>query len=372
MRVEVLSDAAVSPNLRNRDGSACAYVQSARLGSDVVCLYRRGSAKHGPDGTLQLQRSCDGGRNWSEPVAAYDRTPRTPPESVINGALMSQGNELLAAVASLDMVNPNVYVFGEEAAAFPHYTGLCRSADGGRTWDEPVRVDTSPYGGARVGIATNPYRLADGALCLPLEVCLDCGPQATAAVVSRDGGCTFSPPQLLVGDLSGALSLCDARLTRLSDGTYLMHLWTFEYKGERTLHVHQSRSTYGLVWSSPEPTNIRGQISHPLEVEPGLLIAVCNHREPPEGNQLWWSFDQGRTWCEAPVHLWDVAADRVLGQPAAQAGEACRQEVWNALPKFAFGTPSLQVLEDGSVLLLYWATIGGVIHIRACRFKLHP
>ena len=44
--------------------------------------------------------------------------------------------------------------------------------------------------------------------------------------------------------------------------------------------------------------------------------------------------------------------------------------VWEALAGFTFGTPDLVLLANGSVLLIYYATIAGVTSVRASRFVL--
>lgn len=371
MRVDILSDVAVSPNIFDGSGKCCSFCQSAQDANGAIfCAYRSGTAKHGPDGTFLFQRSSDGGKTWSAPATVFDRTDRTPPESVVCGGIAAVKGSLLAVFASLDMLNPAAYVFSEEAEKFPHYVSLCRSDDGGRTWPVPQRIDIAPYGGARTGIAANPFLLAGGDLCIPVETQMSCGPQGTISVVSSDKGHSFSKPRLLVGDETGKLCLCDARVARLSGGSFLMHLWTFTQEGEKTLNVHQSRSTDGLHWSTPKPTRIQGQISCPLELSPGKLIAVCNYREVPEGNHLWWSDDGGETWCDSPIQMWDVAASRVLGEPAQHAVPTGGKEIWESLPKFSFGTPSLQLMRDGAVLLIYYATVNGIIHVRACRFRV--
>ena len=371
MQISVLSDVAVSPNMASRDrGVMCAFVQMTLADKgDATCVYRRGSQKHGPDGALVLQRSGDGGQTWQPPVTVFDRTDRTPPETVICGGICAIGDSLVAAFCSVEMLDPEVYVFSEEADGFPRHINVSRSEDQGRTWSPPSRIPTPDFA-ARTGVASSPFVLANGDLCVPLESQLKTGPQGTAASFSSDGGQTFSPPQLLVGDAAAELSLCDARFARLRDGTHLMHLWSFRYDTEETVNVHESRSADGRVWSAPQPTTIQGQISQPLHLPSGLLVTVCNHRQSPMGSQLWWSMDEGATWNERPIQMWDAAAQRVTGAPAAPRVASTDEDVWDALPKFAFGTPNLARLDDGVLLLSYWATIDDVVHVRACRFRI--
>ena len=40
------------------------------------------------------------------------------------------------------------------------------------------------------------------------------------------------------------------------------------------------------------------------------------------------------------------------------------------MDKFTFGTPNLNLLPDGSVLLTYYASINDTNHRRACRFSV--
>jgi len=373
MLVRILSDVAVSPNGAAGDGgTTCAFVQAARAAcGDVYCLYRRGAQKHGPDGVLMLQRSSDGGRTWQTPCVVFDRTDRAPPETVICGGLCAVGDELLATFCSLEMLDPNAYVFGDAARAFPRHINVSRSDDRGRTWSAPSRIEVPSFA-ARSGVASSPFLLADGDLCAPLEVQLPSGPQATAACFSSDGGRSFSRPEIVASDDEGRLSLCDARFARLGDGTYLAHLWAFRHDTEETAAPYESRSADGRAWSRPTPTTLAGQISQPLELPSGLLIAVCNHRQVPTGSQLWWSADRGRTWNDRPVQMWDVAEGRVTGAPARKRAAADKEDVWEALPRFSFGTPNLISLPDETVLLIYWAAPGGVTHIRACRFRIAP
>src|SRR4051794_30804512 len=70
--------------------------------------------------------------------------------------------------------------------------------------------------------------------------------------------------------------------------------------------------------------------------------------------------------------MWDPRADRVLGEvmPVADmAREGAGGKVWQALPGFTFGVPDLLRLEPQVVLLTYYATLPGIIHVRACRFQ---
>lgn len=370
MKVNVLSDEAISTNSANPDGWSCAYPQTViNARGSVFCLYRRGSAKHGPDGTLVLQRSDDNGQIWNAPQTVFDRTREDPPWTVISAGLCADGDALVASFNTVRMLERDVYVFSPEAAAFPARVNVMRSADGGVTWSDPARVATPDFA-AKAGVASSPFMLDDGALCVPLEVTLPNSAQGTAAVYSHDGGRTFVSPRLIASDAAGELSVGDARFTKLSDGTHLVHLWAFRVDTELTVNVHASRSAGGRDWTPTEPTSITGQISQPLQLADGKVVTICNHRQTPAGSQLWWSRDAGHTWNDRPVQMWDAAQGRIVGAPAPPRADTEPENVWKALPQFAFGTPNLLQTPDGIILLTYWAALNDVPHIRVCRFRL--
>ena len=62
---------------------------------------------------------------------------------------------------------------------------------------------------------------------------------------------------------------------------------------------------------------------------------------------------------------------RVVGESVAKSARAIKQQkVFGALEAFTFGTPGLLLLADGSILLSYYATLEGEIHIRLSRFRM--
>ena len=113
----------------------------------------------------------------------------------------------------------------------------------------------------------------------------------------------------------------------------------------------------------------RRQISSPLEISPGSIIAVANHRLGHQGSRLWWSSDSDRTGNTDPIQMWSVEEGRIIGQAVPQSSESKEGQRWDQVQDFSFGSPKLNLLRDGTVLLMYYATIDDIVHIRACRFK---
>ena len=73
-----------------------------------------------------------------------------------------------------------------------------------------------------------------------------------------------------------------------------------------------------------------------------------------------------------PIQMWGPNANRMVGgevvQPERTAVDA--GGIWEALDRFTFGTPDLVLLGDGSLLMTYYATLKGITHVRACRFRV--
>lgn len=374
MRVEIVGDVAVSPNLAAGDGGACcAYPLTAALGDGAIAtVYRRGTSKHSHDGVLVMQTSGDGGAHWAEPVTIFDGTKLEPSKTAVTGGLVqTRSGALVAVFGVVEGLRPGVYMFDEEGQTLPRKILTTRSEDGGRTWSPPEPLETP--GLSRAGIVARPFLLGDSEIALTLEHRTPLGAQGTAMVFSSDDGLTFGDLAIVAADAEGKLSLCDARVAVLTDGRILMLLWTFRQDTEETIEVHRTLSTdHGRTWSEPTGIGLVGQITVPLALPSGPVIAVSNVRVPPEGSQLWCSLDVGTTWAsETRVQMWDVAEARILGQPVAESTASRGPSgIWDDLQRFSFGTPDLVLLDDGSVLMTYYATLDEIIHVRACRFRV--
>jgi hypothetical protein len=208
---------------------------------------------------------------------------------------------------------------------------------------------------------------------VPIECRIPSGVNATALIISHDDGRTFTPPLMVAGDETGRLNLCDARFDLLPDGRIIALLWTFLQENERTIEVHRTFSTdHGLTWSNPEALGFVGQITAPLVLSAGRVLAASNYRHPPLGSLLWHSNDGGVSWAvDQPIQLWDAEAGCINGQPVTIPPLADVEErVWDELQRFSFGTPDLVRLADGTVLLTYYATLRGIIHVRACGLRV--
>jgi hypothetical protein len=373
MQIEILFDVPVSPNLAaNNSQVVCAYPLSARLADgSVICTYRQGVSKHSADGVLLLQRSEDGGRHWSPPQSVTNGLLQSPTQTVITGGLcQTPSGALLASFGSVEGLPPQVYPFGAEGERYPLRFFLTRGEDGGASWSTPHQPDLRPLG--RVGVTAPPFVAANGAVCVPIECRVAAGVNATALIISHDDGRTFSPPFMVAADQTGQLNLCDARFDVLPDGQLLALLWTFVQANERTIEVHRIFSAdHGHTWSKPESLGFVGQITAPLVLSAGRVLAASNYRHPPLGSLLWHSDDGGKTWAiDQPIQLWDAEVGRLTGRavtlPPLADGE---ERIWDELQRFSFGTPDLVRLTENTVLLTIMLP-SRALSMCACAFRV--
>jgi len=308
----------------------------------------------------------------SEAAVVFDGLDLQPPRAVTTaGICQTQTGSLLVSFRVTDVTRPGILLPSKEGV--PQRRRICatRSEDMGKTWSDPTEIDTSAF--PRAGITTKPFTLSDGDLCVPLEVTTTYGPNGTAATFSSDDGRTFESPITCVADTSGEKNLCDARFTTLKDGRILMLMWTFLRESEKALTVHRSYSSdHGRTWTPPRPTGMSGQIAAPLALSSTVVLAVSNFRQVPHGIRLYASHDAGETWDgDHPIQMWDMTQSKILAEPIdSRSAEANDTGVWDALTTFTFGTPDLVYLDDGSILMTYYATIDDICHVRACRFRV--
>ena len=137
----------------------------------LLATYRVGSTKDSDDETIELRRSSDGGRSWSEPSSPF--------ESMIDGVAGSlkvayvtalNDDHLLAAALWVDrQAYPGKPLFNDESeGCLPMRILLADSHDRGGSWSRwrvlPVPDDIGPPS------LTNPVlRLPSGRLAISIE-----------------------------------------------------------------------------------------------------------------------------------------------------------------------------------------------------------
>ena len=191
------------------------------------------------------------------------------------------------------------------------YHGLYvhRSRDGGRTYEQTVRIATEPYrdGYTRVG----PRVLADGRLAYVVTEHHPPHNRCTYLLLSADDGVTWGAPQVVVDD--PGLQFGEPDVLEVAPGELLCVL----RDSARTGLLHTCRSTDGgTSWSAPQQTPIDGHPGQLVLLADGRVLCTYGRREPPFGIRACLSADGGRTWLmEQEIVLRDDLPNGDLGYP---------------------------------------------------------
>ncbi|MEV4476281.1 sialidase family protein [Nonomuraea sp. NPDC049504] len=102
------------------------------------------------EGFTQVIRSTDGGRTWAKTLdvpAPMAVGPRIPDPDDSGDPIRNAALPLLAAQPGTQVVHAT---WPSQDADGAFHVAYARSADGGRTWSKPVRIDRTPTGSAAV------------------------------------------------------------------------------------------------------------------------------------------------------------------------------------------------------------------------------
>jgi Neuraminidase (sialidase) len=341
----------------------------------LLASYRVGTTKDSDDETIELRRSRDGGRNWSDPV--------TPFTSVVDGRRGSLkvgymtplgGDHLIASSLWVDrQAFPGKPLFNDKTeGCLPMQVLFADSNDSGRTWSS-WRVLPLPKGFGPPSLTCPILRLADGRLAVSIETNKDYLDttrwfQHVVYCYSGDLGKTWGPPVTVCQDPTARIFHWDQRAGVLPDGRLVTFTWTYDRDETRYLNVHRRLSSDGGgTWSAGEDLGFTDQPSRPAILPDGRVVVA------------WVDRFQTRTIrarlaerCDAPflpeteVVLYELSAN---GQdPTGKAGTTgdllAEMGVWN------FGLPYAEALPDGNVLIVYYEGVPTSMRIRWARLSL--
>jgi hypothetical protein len=338
--------------------------------SEFLCIYKHGSALESVDSTLAQIRSVDGGRTW---VSEGFLVPPTPNHSsgfsyfCPHLTKLADGRLILLSVR-FKRDDPGLRCYNPlTGGCLQPDTTLFISDDNGVTWEGPKVVDIQgryAYSGGPV------VELSDGRLMVIMETWKpyeDDSPIRTHifAMFSADNGNTWKDETLVFSDPKGKLLLWDMVYKKYSDDSLGTFAWSHDPNTSKDLHHHRIIShDNGLTWSKPEPTNRHGQFNVTQELPDGRLLGIYNLRnvERP-GIYACLSNDQGRTWdIDNRLQLWDALSGSRIGSTTGTT-------FLDDLATFAFGKSDIDLIDEHTALVAFWATQSCITHVRWC--KIH-
>lgn len=183
-------------------------------------------------------------------------------------------------------------------------TFTTRSTDGGRTWEDPVTVPT-PTGNA-TSTSDPILELPNGELLIPIEMEAPGERTKTGVARSTDGGRTWDDARVVAHDPLNHFSFHETGLLYHPSGKVIaMHRAHQVGEVEYGWYLYQNESRDGgRTWSPLKKTNIWGHPANLTLLDSGHILCVYGYRRPPYGVRACLSRDEGATW--------DVANEFIL------------------------------------------------------------
>ena len=270
-----------------------------------------------PWGKTQMIRSRDNGKTWTEPVTINN----TPLDDRDAGIVETKNGTLVVSwFTSMAFDSPSSYArnpgwkrhrekLSKETVDRWLGNWIRRSVDGGRTWEEPVRVlGTAPHG---------PIVLKDGRLMLVGIADVD-DEKVLSVEVSEDEGKTWkmiSSVPMAEEDEPGPYS--EPHVAELPDGK-LIAMFRYQPRDRSQAYLRQSESIDGgKTWTVTHKTNIWGYPPHLLVLDDGRLLVTYGVRRIPYGERACISSDGGKTWDIGNEIILTVTDNDDLGYPAS-------------------------------------------------------
>lgn len=323
-----------------------------------LAAYRVGSSKDSDDEALEIRRSTDEGRSWSDAVQPFSSTLGGRCGSLrVAYVTQLEGARVMATALWVDReAFPGKPLFNDETeGCLPMEILVAESQDLGGTW--------TPWRAVPMPREIGPPSLTNPLLCLPggrwvLSVetnknYLDRSPwfQRVVYLYSEDGGHSWSAPVTVSQDPSGRLFNWDQRAGVAPDDRLVTFSWTYDRETRAYLNIHRRLSTdEGATWTQPEDLGFADQPSHPAILPDGRIVLAWVDRFQTRSIRA-----RSASGIDAPF---DRASEVMLYEHSSGGGRTHATDTGEMLAEmnlWSFGLPYAEALPSGDVLVVYYA-----------------
>jgi hypothetical protein len=168
---------------------------------------------------------------------------------------------------------------------------------------------------------------------------------------SQDQGQSWPKHAITSNDPENRVFYWDQRPGVLADGTVLDVFWTYDNQAATYLNIHARESMdNGCTWSQLWDAGVPGQPAQPVSLPDGRIAMVYVDRTGPPAIKMRISSDKGRTWRESGEVVIHQA-----GSGSQTWNKGSMQDAWAEMGKFSTGLPATSPLQNGQILVVYYA-----------------
>jgi hypothetical protein len=351
-----------------RPGSATAGARCVvTAAGEILCSFMVQSALGQNDFVPLLARSSDGGISWSEPQAIFPDLAGRSSLFCSIGSRNSQDMFLYGIRIPIDSPGESFWSAATQGMK-QNELFWSRSADQGITWTPPAPIPLDGNGSAEAPCPLlvtstgrwiacySPYHTFDADLAVDRA--------RVVIAYSEDEGRTWRHRNALrfeEPESGGA----EAWVIELADGRLFATAWHIDHSRQHDYpNAFALSFDYGTTWSQTRSTGILGQSTALAALQDGRVLFIYNRRKPaPAG--IWIATANPTTedfGVESNHPVWAASA-------ATQHHTSGEHAEWT---DFAFGEPSVALLPDGDLLLVFWCVAAAGSGIRYVKLRPCP
>ena len=315
----------------------------------VVCSYMVQSALGVNDFVPVLSRSTDNGNTWREESPIWPHLSAT--RSLFGSISRAPQGPLFMYGISTPIDKPGESFWSKKTQGMKQNSLFWAvSEDNGKTWTDPCTI-ALPYPGAAE--APGPLCIMRGGRWVACYATYNTFDSETV-VDRRKVVCLFSDDEgktwrhgvmhLFAEQDSGG---AEAWIVELSDSRLLGTSWHIDHSDRQDYpNAWSLSSDGGSSWSPTRSTGIMGQATSLAARSDGTALFAYNQRKHAEAG-VWLAH------VRPTDNDFGILSNQIAwrAETATQSGTSGDHSQWD---DFSFGEPSLAVLPDGDLLLLFW------------------
>lgn len=337
--------------------SSCCFPALCQIRNGTIFASFRGAAQKGPFNIGECAVTCiseDNGNTWSDPLQLFEAPLINGKPTTIRTlyfADIAEGN-LLAVMNAIDASMEDLPFYNEATEGLKEtYILFSHSADNGRTWSPPERLQVSSFYDLPLPLTGAPFVTKDGRIGIQFEVNKHYHDETpwihhSCAVYSEDGGYTWGN-EVIITD-SPTVYYWDQRIDTLADGRVVDIFWTFDREVGDYVNIHFCQSENGGRTFGPLiDTGLAGQPGNVIDGKDGTMLAIYINRDAAPVIRLAESAD-GTSWT-------DVLTVFDFGSNTKGKRNAGMNDVWAEMGAFSVGHPFLKRMQDGTIWAYYYS-----------------